>query len=100
MIVTSEARRAVAVIRECLANDRFAVSVQFAHRMEQRGLFWPDIQAVVEDPSGVWAAGMDRDGRPEWIIAGDAGGLGEIEIVCAIECDDSGTEFITLYWED
>jgi len=25
---------------------------------------------------------------------------GEIEIVCAIEIDETETEFITLYWED
>ena len=53
-----------------------------------------------DDPSELRSEGMDRYDRPKWIVAGAASDGYEIEIVCAIEEDDSGTEFITLYWED
>ena len=33
------------------------------------------------------------------VISGEAAFGGDIEIVCAIEVDESGTEFITLYWD-
>lgn len=98
--VTAEARRAIAVIRECIESDRYALSLHFSRRMQQRGLFWPDVQAVIEDPQDVWSQGMDDYDRPKWVVCGDAAGGGEIEIVCAIESDDSGTEFITIYWEN
>jgi hypothetical protein len=79
---------------------RFAVSVHFLQRMEQRGLFWPDVQAVFDDPNDVRSQGMDDFNRPKWIVSGRAATDEEIEIVCAVEFDDSETEFITLYWED
>ena len=68
--------------------------------MEQRGLFWPDVQAVIYACEDVRSEGMDRYNRPKWIICGEAANGDEIEIVCAIEIDESETEFITLYWED
>ena len=98
--VTSEARRALAVVRECIATDRYALATHFMQRMEQRGLFWPDVQAVIDDPQEVRSEGMDSDDRPKWIICGDATTGDEIGIVCAIEIDQTQTEFITLYWED
>jgi hypothetical protein len=98
--VTPEARRTLALIRECIAADRYALAVHFMQRMEQRGLFWPDVLAVIEAPHDVHAEGMDRYNRPRWIIGGPAATGSDIEIVCAIEIDRSETEFITLYWED
>lgn len=98
--MTPEARRAVAVVRECVDADRYALSVHFSERMEQRGLFWSDVQAVIDDPQDVRSQGMDRFDRPKWVILGEAATGDEIEIVCAIEVDDSETEFITIYWED
>lgn len=68
--------------------------------MEQRGLFWPDVRAVIDDSNEVKPQGMDEYGRPKWIISGSAAFGGDIEIVCAIETDETDMEFITLYWED
>jgi hypothetical protein len=98
--VTTDARRAIAVIRRCVEEDRFVLSIHFSQRMEQRGLFWPDVLAVIEEPEDVRPQGMDRYNRPKWIIPGEPATGGEIEIVCAIELDETETEFITLYWED
>jgi hypothetical protein len=104
--VTSEARRTLALIRECIEEERFALTEHFYQRMENRGLFWPDVQAVIDSPSDVRSQGMDDHNRPKWIIAGQAALGGEIEIVCAIETrkvggkNSSDTEFITIYWED
>ena len=98
--VTSDARRAIAAIRECIASDRYAISLHFSQRMAERGLFWPDVEAVLAAPSGVRSGGMDRYGRPKWLVTGETFDAYEIEIVCAVEVDESGTEFITLCWED
>jgi hypothetical protein len=97
--MTAEARRALTVIRECVESDRYALSIHFARRMDQRGLFWPDVQAVLEVPEDIWSEGMDKYNRPKWIIRGEPAGIGGIQIVCAIELDESETEFITIYWE-
>jgi len=98
--VTAEARRTLAVILECLDSDRYALTVHFSQRMEQRGLYWADVLAVIDDPDEVRSQGMDYFNRPKWIIAGEAAAGDEIEIVCAVEFDETDTEFITLYWED
>jgi hypothetical protein len=98
--VTAEARRAIAVIRECIQEDRYALTVHFSRRMQERGLFWPDVQAVIDNPDDVRSQGMDYYNRPKWIISGENTVAGEIVIVCAIEIDETETEFITLYWED
>ena len=87
------------MIRRCIETERYALTVHFSERMEQRGLFWPDVEAVIDDPRDVRAQGLDDYDRPKWIISGEAAFGGEIEIVCAIELDESGAEFITLYWE-
>jgi hypothetical protein len=68
--------------------------------MQQRGLFWPDVQAVIDSPEDVRSQARDVFGRPKWAIRGQSARDAEIEIVCAIETDGSGAEFITLYWED
>jgi hypothetical protein len=68
--------------------------------MRQRGLYWPDVQAIIDDPQDIRSQGTDKYGRAKWIIRGEAAFGGEIEVVCAIEIDETGTEFITLYWQD
>jgi hypothetical protein len=68
--------------------------------MQQRGLFWRDVQTVVDNPNQIHAAGIDRYNRPKWIVRGKASDRGEIEIVCVIELDETETEFITIYWEN
>jgi Domain of unknown function (DUF4258) len=96
--VTPQARRALFLIRDCVAADRYAVGIHFAERMQQRGLFWLDVQLVLDEPRNVRSQGADRYGRSKWIVSGEAATGDEIEIVCAIETDEAGTEFITLYW--
>ena len=97
--MTSEARRAIAVIRRCVEIGQYALTVHFSQRMQQRGLFWADLEAVIDSPNDVRSQGLDDYDRPKWIISGEAAFGGDIEIVCAIEVDESGTEFITLYWD-
>lgn len=92
-----DAGRLLLVIRECIEADRYALSVHFTERMELRGLFWPDVQAVIDDPQDIHSEGLDDYSRPKWIISGKAASGDEIEIVCAVEIDETETEFITLY---
>jgi hypothetical protein len=97
--VTAEGRRAIVVIQECIEADRYALTIHFSERMEERGLFWPDVRAVIDDPKDIRSQGMDNYNRPKWIIRGRAALDKEIEIVCAIEMDETEAVFITLYWE-
>lgn len=90
----------MAVIRDCMETDRYALTVHFSRRMDERGLFWPDVQAVIDAPEDVRSRGVDEFGRPKWTVCGKAAFDEDIEIVCAIELDDTETEFITIYWED
>jgi hypothetical protein len=96
----SNARRALAIIRSCVGSDRFALTVHFQERMQERGLFWPDVRAVIDDPLDIHSQGLDKYRRSKWIISGHAVGAGAISIVCGIELDRSQTEFLTLYGED
>ena len=98
--MTPAARRALAVIRECVAADRFSTTVHFLQRLAERGLFWPDVEAVVDDPHDVRSKAIDDYGRPKWAIGGKTATGGAIDIICAIDTDETGTEFITLYWHD
>jgi hypothetical protein len=100
LIVTADARRALAVIRKCLASDRFRVGTHFQDRMGEKSFFWADIELVIDQPTDVRSDGIDDYGRPKWAIVGDATTDEEIEIICAVEVDDSGTEFITIYWQE
>jgi hypothetical protein len=98
--VTAEARRTLAVIRECLDSDRYALTVHFTRRMAERGLYWADMLAVFDDPTETLSQGMDDYNRPKWIIGGQTATGEEIEIVCAVELDETETVFITLYWQE
>jgi len=95
----AEARNALSVIRKCVAAGRYVVLPHFVQRLDERGLFWPDVRAVLDDPSGVRNDGRDRYDRPKWIVAGDAADGLLIEIVCVLDEDehDNVTVFITIY---
>lgn len=95
----AKARRALTIIRDCVAEDRFMVLPHFTHRMNQRGFFWGDVLAVLDSPTTVRDDGRDRYDRPKWIVAGSTADDLVIEMVCAIDTDDRGrtTVFITIY---
>lgn len=63
--------RAIALIRECLDQGRVKVHRHFVERMVERGLFWPDVLAIVEHPNGARCDGVDSLGRPRWLVRGD-----------------------------
>jgi hypothetical protein len=70
--------------------------------MDQRGLMWPDVLAVIEEPSDIRDGGPEKLGRPKWIVSGEAAYGMEIEIVCVLDSDsgDESTLFITLYYRN
>ena len=98
----AKARHALAVIRQCVHSGRYLVLRHFAEQMDQRGLFWPDIECVIASPASVEDAGKDRFGRPKWIICGAATDGLDLGIVCALDVDEAGnvTVFITAYWQE
>ncbi|MEK6675137.1 MAG: hypothetical protein AABZ47_05705 [Planctomycetota bacterium] len=97
----TKARRAWNAIRECVARKRYIVLPHFIERMDQRGYFWPDVLAIIDEPTDVRSDGLDRLDRPKWIVSGKAAApLDEtVEIVCVLDKDDRGrvTVFITIY---
>jgi hypothetical protein len=95
------ARQALLLIRRCLHAGRYGVLPHFTERMDLRGLFWPDVQSVLDAPSSVQDGGIDKYGRPKWIVSGRATDGLALSIVCALDVDDRGhtTVFITAYWE-
>ena len=97
----AKARTALRTVQDCLASGRYRVLVHFLQRMDVRGLFWPDIQAVVDSAQVVQDDGPDEFGRPKWRLRGRTTDRLELEIVCALDRDERGelTVFITAYWD-
>lgn len=95
----AKARKALAVILECVTDDRFLVLQHFTKRMDERGYFWSDVLAILDKPSGVQFDGVDECDRPRWIITGKDLNELAVELVCVIDTDDDGnvTVFITIY---
>ena len=100
--MTRTARRALAIIQECVAIERVIVLPHFVKRLDQRGLFWPDVRAVIEAPREVQESGRDEWNRARWILSGEAADAMEIGIVCVLDRDERGdvTVFITVYWQE
>jgi hypothetical protein len=96
-----KAQKALADIRRCVATGRWRVLAHFTRRMDERGLFWPDILSVLTSPAAVLDDGPDDFGRPKWKLAGRATDGLKLEIVCALDTDAAGrvTVFITVYWK-
>ena len=89
----------LALIRQCLATDRYRMTLHFRQRMGERGLVWADVLAVVSDPADVRYGGQDEYDRDKWIICGQAGdGLG-VELVCVMDVDMQGhlVVLVTIY---
>jgi hypothetical protein len=95
----AHARKALATIRGCVKTGRYRLLKHFTQRMDKRGLFWPDVQAVLDDPSDVRDGGPEKHGRPKWIVAGTSAGGESLELVCVLDTDERGeiTVFITIY---
>lgn len=94
------ARRALRIIQACLHAGRYRVLAHFVHRMDLRGLFWADIQAVIDSPQDGVDDGLDRFGRPKWRIRGRTTDHLDMEILCVLDHDEEGnlTVFVTAYW--
>ena len=95
----SNVRRALNIIRRCVARGRYRLLSHFTERMDERGLFWPDVLAVLDEPTDVRRGGPERWGRPKWIVAGRSASGDALEIVCVLDKDERGnvTVFITMY---
>ncbi|NOT02638.1 MAG: DUF4258 domain-containing protein [Phycisphaerales bacterium] len=95
----AKARRARDVIRDCVFDGRYLVLPHFRQRLAERGLVWPDVMAVIDEPTAVRGDGRDAWDRPRWIVHGTAADGLPVEIVCVLDTDDLGrlTVFVTLY---
>ena len=73
MCMDARARKALRTVRECVGAGRYSLTMHFAQRMDERGLFWPDVQTILDDPTDVRDGGADRWDRPKWIVKGESG---------------------------
>ncbi len=95
-----EARQALATIRDCVRRDRVRIKPHFTERMHERGLYWADVIAVIDEPAGIRENGCDDAGRAKWIVAGSAYDGLNVEIVVALDRDARGklTVFLTMFY--
>jgi len=72
----------------------------FVQRMDERGLFLPDVLAIVDHPARVRMQGTDEFGRPRCLLAGHLTDGTAAELLAVIEAEPAGhfTVFITVYW--
>lgn len=101
-MTSMDADKALSIIQECIDDGRYRLLRHFTKRMDRRGLFWPELLAVIGEPESVEDDGLDRYDRPKWIIGGKAADGLPVEMVCVLDRDERGDEtvFITLYWKD
>ncbi|MEP0846708.1 MAG: DUF4258 domain-containing protein [Phycisphaerae bacterium] len=95
----ARARNALDSIRRCVAAGRYVLLAHFTQRMDERGLFWPDVRAILDRPADVCDGGPERWGRPKWIVAGESADGAALELVCVLDADQRGrlTVFVTIY---
>ncbi len=69
--------------------------------MDERAIFWPDVQSVLDSPTFVRSDGLDAFGRARWLVRGVTDGNLKMELVCALDSGHGADEtvFITIYWE-
>jgi hypothetical protein len=93
------ARKALDVIRRCVAAGRFSVLPHFTERMDQRALFWSDVLTILDAPINVRDGGAETLGRPKWIVSGKASDGLALAMVCVLDTDERGnvTVFVTAY---
>ena len=65
MSMDAKARKALSIIRKCVAAERFTLLPHFRERMTWRGLLWSDVLAVLDSPADVRDGGQERFGRPK-----------------------------------
>ena len=96
------ARRALATIQHCVLAGQYRVLPHFLERLDRRGLFWPDVQAVLDTPRGIRYGGRDEWDRQKWFVSGSATDRLDAEIVCVMDVDESGelVLFITIYGKE
>lgn len=96
------ARKALSVIQDWMRSGRYRLLPHFLQRLDQRGLFWPDVQSLLGHPHGVRYGGPDERDREKWLVSGEAADGGNIEVVCVLGVDERGemVVFITIYWQE
>jgi hypothetical protein len=93
------AQEALGTVRWCVVRDRLTVLPHFLERMEERGMVWPDVLAILDDPESVRDGGPEKFNRPKWIFSGTAADGLPVELVCVLDEDENGdwVLFITIY---
>lgn len=99
--MTPQGRQALRTIRRCADAGRCILLTHFQQRINQRGMTWPDVLALLDDPSSVRGDGRDDLDRPRWLVTGDTADGLRVELVCVVDEDEHGplTLLVTAYWK-
>ena len=94
-----EAKDALGTIRWCVSRERLATLPHFLERMEERGMVWADVLAILDDPTDMRDGGPEKFNRPKWVVGGVAADGLPVEVVCVLDQDENGelVLFITIY---
>jgi len=97
--MASDAKAALATIRQCVEEHRIVLLPHFRQRLAERYLLWVDILSILEAPDDVRDEGVDDYGRSKWIVAGEGADGLPVESVCVFDVEDSEeiTVFFTIY---
>ena len=98
----SRSSETINIIRSRISKNRYRRLVHFNQRMDERGLFWADVMAVIDEPSQVVDDGVDEFGRERWLISGLTTDELSIKLVTVLDFDAKGqmVVLITLFHEE
>jgi hypothetical protein len=97
--VDADARQALRIIRSCVNRERVTLVPHFMDRMEESGMVWADVLAILDAPTDVRDGRPEKLHRPKWAVAGVAGDGLPLEVICVLDQAEDGdwTLFITIY---
>lgn len=85
--------------QKAFEEDNYLVREHFEDRLNERLMFWPDVQEVLDAPSCIETDGVDKYGRDRLFFNGMTTGKAEVEILVVFENDGTDSViFWTIYW--
>lgn len=92
----AKARRALKLIRECVARKRYLVLPHFVQHLDQRGFCLPDVLVMLEGQANVRSDGNDEFQRPKWVVSGETHDGLALDVVCVLDTDERGRVMVLV----
>lgn len=95
----AEAQSAWQQTRNAVAADLMVSTVHFDRNLAKRGMLWPDLLTILDEPTRLENQGIEEHGWPKWRIWGNASDGSPAAIVIALQ-DNGWVRLITIHWEE